>query len=161
MSDSIGNDTVNTNQTATDIAISNSPPPTNDNNITNHDNLDTPVKKTNKEYELLKNKIKSNLKEKQRLEIELEKLNQLIFDKETQYFKPTSILNQYGNIIKGFDNFSKHHHSSGSGVGSASSSNAANGNHNNNVIDDNDRIFSLSNGIYQNSSPGDADATNR
>ncbi|CCD25282.1 Eaf6p NDAI_0E04650 [Naumovozyma dairenensis CBS 421] len=115
-----------------------------------------------KEYEDLKEKLKDSLLAKRNLEDEFDRIQQQIYDKETEYLAgsvgaPTSnskgtpsssaaaaASHSIGNIIKGFDGFSKsshhhHHHHHESNFNSG----------NNNVSFSNqDRIFSLSSALF-------------
>lgn len=70
-----------------------------------------------KEYEQLKSQLKGALDERKQYEDELNKLRQEIYDKETEYFSnvtadgsPKGSSNLSGNIIKGFEGFSKSSH---------------------------------------------------
>lgn len=98
-----------------------------------------------KEYENLKNELKKSIAAKNKLEDSFEKLEQEIYEKETEYFSGNNTTSNTGiagnrfsyggNIIKGFDGFSKSHHSSG------------HDSHNRGFNND-DRIFSLSSAIF-------------
>lgn len=99
-----------------------------------------------KEYEKLKTDLKKSLAEKNRLEDEFERLEEEIYEKETEYFAGNNLTSNTGiagnkssyggNIIKGFDGFNKsHHHSSAHDAHSRGFSNE-------------DRIFSLSSAVF-------------
>lgn len=114
------------------------------------------------EYEQLKETLKNALKERRQYQDEFNKLEQEIYDKETEYFSnvnpqtghnsTVSLQTVQGNIIRGFDGFSKtlHHHSG------ANQSSHGNAGHNskelsateldplNTGLPNKDRIFSLS-----------------
>lgn len=114
------------------------------------------------EYEQLKQTLKDALKERKQYQEMFSKLEQEIYDKETEYFSninpqtghntAVSLQTVQGNIIKGFDGFSKtqHHHGSMN-----QSSHGATGNNSkdlpatvldplNTGLPNKDRIFSLS-----------------
>lgn len=103
------------------------------------------------EYKKLKEQLKQELQKKRTLEDEFDKIQQEIYDKETEYFTSSTYMTSSttttasgavstkplqipGNIIKGFDGFTKPlHHAS----------------HDyNQSMDNNDRIFSLSSASY-------------
>ncbi|GCE96989.1 chromatin modification- protein eaf6 [Zygosaccharomyces mellis] len=99
-----------------------------------------------KKYEELKSELKRSLAAKGKLEDEFERLEQEIYEKETEYFSNNNTASNTGiagnrfsyggNIIKGFDGFNKsHHHSAGQDS------------HHRGFNDD-DRIFSLSSAIF-------------
>lgn len=99
------------------------------------------------EYESLKSELKKSLAAKNKLEDEFERLEQEIYEKETEYFggnngsNATGIASNKssygGNIIKGFDGFNKsHHHSSSHDP------------QNRGGFSNDDRIFSLSSAIF-------------
>lgn len=144
--------------------------------LTNEEKKDTHVATSttgNPEYDQLKAKVKHSIEEKAKLESELERINQLIFDKETEYFgRSSGAMNQYGNIIYGFDGFSKTGASataslsagatlatlSGPGTRSSDGNTSVPGsagshgrikNSDNTDLPDENRIFSLSNAVYQ------------
>lgn len=85
-----------------------------------------------KEYKKLKEQLKQALQQRRQQEQEWDRLQQEIFDKETEYLSGNSS-SQLGNIVSGFDGFAKHH-----------------GNHhdNNGSFSDHDRIFSLSSALF-------------
>lgn len=106
------------------------------------------------EYKKLKEQLKQSLQEKRILEDQYDKIQQEIYDKETEYFTSSTYMTSSttttvsgqvstkplqipGNIVKGFDGFTKplHH---------------ANNNHHdlNQIMDNDDRIFSLSSVNY-------------
>lgn len=93
-----------------------------------------------KAYEKLKEELKKSLQEQKELEDEFDRLQQEIYDKETEYFggKSSGVSMGFGkpscagNIIKGFDAFNKSHH------GHESSSHFTN----------DDRLFSLSSAVF-------------
>ncbi|KAL6950162.1 hypothetical protein ACO0QE_000838 [Hanseniaspora vineae] len=144
---------------------------------TNSEKKDTDASMTsgtgNIEYDQLKAKVKNSLEEKAKLEAKLEEINQLIFDKETEYFgRSSGAMNQYGNIIYGFDGFSKTGASSAASLNSAATlatlsgpgtrrsdgttavpasagSHARVKNSDNTDLPDESRIFSLSNAVYK------------
>ncbi|QLG71489.1 hypothetical protein HG535_0B05310 [Zygotorulaspora mrakii] len=63
-----------------------------------------------KEYEKLKSELIKNIEAKKGLEEEFDRLQQDIYDNETEYLsgnQGTSKNNNIGNIIKGFDSFNK------------------------------------------------------
>ena len=71
------------------------------------------------EYKELRAHLEEALEEKRRLDHEYNALQQEIYDKETEYFAPIPVntasgsvkyIRPPGNIIKGFDGFSKSHH---------------------------------------------------
>mgnify|MGYP003365318386 CR=1 FL=1 len=114
------------------------------------------------EYEQLKEALKNALKKRKQYQDEFNKLEQEIYDKETEYFSnvnpqtghntAVSLQTVQGNIIKGFDGFSKtlHHHSS---TNQSSHGNAGNNTRElsateldplNTGLPNKDRIFSLS-----------------
>ncbi|SMN21318.1 similar to Saccharomyces cerevisiae YJR082C EAF6 Subunit of the NuA4 acetyltransferase complex that acetylates histone H4 and NuA3 acetyltransferase complex that acetylates histone H3 [Maudiozyma saulgeensis] len=125
-----------------------------------------------KEYEQLKQKLKSALKDRKQYQDDIVSLEQQIYDKETEYFSnvspetghqlSNSLLTTQGNIIKGFDGFSKtsHHqtsHSSSSNINNIYNSSNSNGNGATVVVDplntglpNKDRIFSLSDSEFVN-----------
>lgn len=90
-------------------------------------------------YEELKKGLKESLQQQRELEDEFDRLQQEIYDKETEYLSNknnnvtvTGSRTTYGgNIIKGFDGFHKTHHGD-----------AQNHFHND------DRLFSLSSAIF-------------
>ncbi|CDK27076.1 unnamed protein product [Kuraishia capsulata CBS 1993] len=82
------------------------------------------------EYEKLKKKLHQRIQDKRNLDKQLTQLEEEIFNKETLYLSEAT----YGNIIKGFDNFTK----------SASAQQAKK----KMVFGDEDRIFSLSSSTY-------------
>lgn len=82
------------------------------------------------EYEKLKKQLHQQIINKRNLDKELTTLEEDIFNKETTYFENST----YGNIIKGFENFTKN---------SSSSSNRKKVSYT-----DDDRIFSLSSSTY-------------
>lgn len=85
-----------------------------------------------KQYEELKSELKKALNDKKKHEDEYDKLTQEIYDKETEYFSNiNSNKHPHGNIIKGFDGFSKAHHS-----------HSSHGDNNAHLMN-HDRIFSL------------------
>ncbi|CAI4606216.1 CRB_1a_G0032280.mRNA.1.CDS.1 [Saccharomyces cerevisiae] len=97
-----------------------------------------------KSYEALKAELKKSLQDRREREDTFDNLQQEIYDKETEYFSHNSNNNHSGhggahgskshysgNIIKGFDTFSKSHHS-----------------HADSAFNNNDRIFSLSSATY-------------
>lgn len=107
------------------------------------------------EYKKLKQELKQELQKKRILEDEFDKLQQEIYDKETEYFtsstymispsilssSTTSTINTSskpllipGNIIKGFDGFNKPLHHAHHDY--------------NQVMNNDDRIFSLSSASY-------------
>lgn len=90
---------------------------------------ETPSLAKQVEYEKLKKQLHQQIINKRNLDKELTQLEEDIFNKETQYFGNST----YGNIIKGFDNFTK---------GSSSS------NRKKIQFSDDDRIFSLSSSTY-------------
>lgn len=93
-----------------------------------------------KAYEELKSGLKQSLQQQRELEDEFDRLQQEIYDKETEYLsnKSSSVTvagsrNTYGgNIIKGFDGFYKTHH----------------GHDAQNHFQNDDRLFSLSSAIF-------------
>ncbi|QLL31548.1 hypothetical protein HG536_0B04120 [Torulaspora globosa] len=98
-----------------------------------------------KAYEKLKEDLKKSLQEQKDLEDEFDRLQQEIYDKETEYFggKSSGSVSMGfgktscgGNIIRGFDAFNKSHH--GHGHGHESSSHFTN----------DDRLFSLSSAVF-------------
>ncbi|CCK69904.1 Eaf6p KNAG_0D01520 [Huiozyma naganishii CBS 8797] len=102
-----------------------------------------------KQYEQLKSDLSEALKQRRQYEDELDALQQEIYDKETEYFTSTTYISSLtskplyipGNIIKGFEGFSKAQHHSG---GSNSAANDYHGG-----IPNEDRIFSLSSAAFQ------------
>ncbi|CAI4043941.1 hypothetical protein SKDZ_10G2790 [Saccharomyces kudriavzevii ZP591] len=97
-----------------------------------------------KKYEALKAELKKSLQDRKQQEDAFDSLQQEIYDKETEYFSYNSNNNHSGhsgthgskshysgNIIKGFDTFSKSHHS-----------------YADSAFNNNDRIFSLSSASY-------------
>ncbi|KOG98663.1 Eaf6p [Saccharomyces eubayanus] len=97
-----------------------------------------------KQYEALKAELKKSLQDRKQQEDAFDSLQQEIYDKETEYFShnsnnnhsghggtQTSKAHYSGNVIKGFDTFSKSHHS-----------------HADSAFSNNDRIFSLSSASY-------------
>lgn len=122
-----------------------------------------------KEYEELKQTLKAALKERKQYQDDITSLEQQIYDKETEYFSNVSpetghlISNSahtiQGNIIKGFDGFSKtsHHQSSHGGSSNTNNGHSSSGNGATVVIDplntglpNKDRIFSLSDSDFVN-----------
>ncbi|CAR29795.1 hypothetical protein ZYGR_0AD04790 [Zygosaccharomyces rouxii] len=99
-----------------------------------------------KEYEKLKAELKKSIATKNKLEDDFERLEQEIYDTETEYFSGNNTTSNTGiagnrfsyggNIIKGFDGFNKSHHHS-----------AGHDSHNRGFSND-DRIFSLSSAIF-------------
>lgn len=93
-----------------------------------------------KAYEELKNGLKQSLQQQRELEDEFDRLQQEIYDKETEYLSNKSHnvtvagsrVSYGGNIIKGFDGFHKTHHG---------------GDQQHNFHND-DRLFSLSSAIF-------------
>ncbi len=85
------------------------------------------------EYEKLKKKLKESLGKKKDLEKTLTKLEEDIFNKETKYLSDGI---NHGNIIKGFENFTKN------------VSNSSTGRTKKIQFTDEDRIFSLSSATY-------------
>lgn len=81
-----------------------------------------------KEYTELKNQLIKEITKKQELTEKLNDLEDLIYDKESEYFNES----QYGTIVKGFENFSKN----------------TNANKKKIVYTDEDHIFSLSSTQY-------------
>lgn len=55
------------------------------------------------QYTQLKNDLAQKILKKQQLDLQLQELEDSIYDKEAEYFNEST----YGNIIKGFDNFAK------------------------------------------------------
>ncbi|CCE61820.1 hypothetical protein TPHA_0B01470 [Tetrapisispora phaffii CBS 4417] len=107
------------------------------NNANNTNHLTDEQKK---EYEKLKQDLKKSLKKRNALEDEFDKLNQEIYEKETEYLSNSTTgvtsyqshgnqvkTHYWGNIVKGFEGFSKPH-----------------GHDSNNAFTKEDRIFSLS-----------------
>ncbi|CCH62745.1 hypothetical protein TBLA_0I00860 [Henningerozyma blattae CBS 6284] len=103
-------------------------------------------------YEQLKKSLRQSLTMKKQLQDDLDRLQQQIYDSETLYLNNSTSNtstngishNYYGNIVKGFEHFTKSH-----GHGHHGSN--ANGNNANGVdlaFNDNDRIFSLSSASY-------------
>lgn len=95
-------------------------------------------------YSKLKDDLKKSLQEQRELEDEFDRLQQEIYDKETEYFAGKTTTNvamgfgktSYGgNIIKGFDAFNKSHHGHG---------HDSNSNH----FTNDDRLFSLSSAVF-------------
>ncbi|GME75759.1 unnamed protein product [Ambrosiozyma monospora] len=84
------------------------------------------------EYEKLKKQLKAAINRKKDLDQQLAKLEEDIFNKETKYLSEGAA---HGNIIKGFENFTKN----------SSSSSARNKKI---QFTDEDRIFSLSSSTY-------------
>lgn len=82
------------------------------------------------EYTRLKNELIQNIKAKQEVEAKLEKLEDSIYECETEYFNEST----YGNIVKGFDSFTK--------------SNTNTANKKRITYTDDDHIFSLSSVNY-------------
>ena len=90
-----------------------------------------------KEYEKLKRELKKNIEAKKELEEEFDRLQQEIYDKETEYLSGSNASqksNHVGNIIKGFDGFNKTGHH-----GHDSSTNG---------FTNDDRLFSLSSAVF-------------
>lgn len=96
-----------------------------------------------KAYEKLKDELKQSLQEQRELEDEFDRLQQEIYDKETEYFggKNTASISMGfgkascgGNIIKGFDAFNKSHH--------------GHGHDSNGHFTNDDRLFSLSSALF-------------
>lgn len=81
------------------------------------------------QYTQLKNQLTQEILKKQELDAKLNQVEALIYEKENEYFNEST----YGNIIKGFENFSKSSSSSGGGS-----------NKRKNLYTDDDHIFSLS-----------------
>lgn len=106
------------------------------------------------EYKKLKQELKQELQKKRILEDEFDKLQQEIYDKETEYFTSSTYMTSSnilsftssttgtsskpllipGNIIKGFDGFNKPLHHAHHDY--------------NQVMNNDDRIFSLSSATY-------------
>lgn len=86
------------------------------------------------EYETLKKKLRESVTRRNQLEDEIAKKEEEIYSKETQYLADGTM---HGNIIKGFENFSK----TGSSSSSSSRSKRI-------QFGDEDRIFSLSSSTY-------------
>lgn len=84
------------------------------------------------QYNELKNQLTQQILKKQELDSQLGTLESTIYDKETEYFNESI----YGNIVRGFENFSKN-----SGGGSAGSMGS---NKRRLAYTDDDHIFSLS-----------------
>ncbi|VEU20248.1 DEKNAAC101135 [Brettanomyces naardenensis] len=84
------------------------------------------------EYDALKKKLKESIAKRNNLDDELTKIEENIFSKETQYLADGTT---HGNIIKGFENFSKTNSSSSTRVKKIQ-------------FTDEDRIFSLSSSTY-------------
>ncbi|CCF59137.1 hypothetical protein KAFR_0G01040 [Kazachstania africana CBS 2517] len=114
-----------------------------------------------KEYEGLREKLNKTLLQKKQLEDEFDALQQEIYDKETEYFSNRTIatasgalkhVSTPGNIIKGFDGFTKshsHHHHGGTASAASSSLNLNSLNTNSDFpIENSDRIFSLSSATF-------------
>lgn len=55
------------------------------------------------QYNTVKNKLTQQILRKQELDSKLSKLEDSIYEKENEYFAEST----YGNIVKGFDNFTK------------------------------------------------------
>ncbi|SCU97118.1 LAMI_0F08944g1_1 [Lachancea mirantina] len=81
------------------------------------------------EYNKLKLELKAAIEERKEQEKEWDRLQQEIFDKETEYLGGNSS-SYHGTIIKGFDGFGKHTHESSQN------------------FSDKDRIFSLSSSLF-------------
>lgn len=103
------------------------------------------------EYKKLKEQLKQELQKKRVLEDEFDKIQQEIYDKETEYFTSSTYMTSSttttasgavstkplqipGNIIKGFDGFTKPLHHAHHDYSQ--------------VMDNQDRIFSLSSASY-------------
>lgn len=82
------------------------------------------------QYEELKQKLKEALQERKIQEENWDKIQQEIFDKETEYWTDTQS-SKFGNIIKGFESFGK-----------------TNNINNAPPIDNENRIFSLSSALF-------------
>lgn len=93
------------------------------------------------QYDAIKKELQETLAKQKQYEQDLSKLEQEIYDKETQYFnsntyittQSTKPLHIPGNIIKGFDGFNRSQHYS---------------NDHKDNLNANDRIFSLSSANY-------------
>lgn len=96
-----------------------------------------------KEYEKLESELKISLQEKKQQEEEFDRIQQEIYDKETEYLSGNNSSSNIniggnkstygGNIIKGFEGFIKTHH---------------HGHDANHGFTNDDRIFSLSSAIF-------------
>lgn len=82
------------------------------------------------QYTQLKNELTKQILKKQELDAQLLALEESIYDKENDYFNEST----YGNIVKGFDNFSK--------------SSSGGSNKRKMVYTDDDHIFSLSSSTF-------------
>ncbi|EGV64106.1 chromatin modification- protein eaf6 [Yamadazyma tenuis] len=81
------------------------------------------------EYTTLKTQLTKEILKKQELSNKLTKLEDLIYDRENEYFNESA----YGNIVKGFENFSK---------------NTSNNNKKRIIYTEEDHIFSLASTQY-------------
>lgn len=96
------------------------------------------------QYNTAKQQLKESLQERDKLQKQLDSIQQDIYDKETNYLANTddlgnttnnnnnSVNNYYGNIVKGFEHFSRTGHGSNNELN----------------FNDLDRIFSLSSSTY-------------
>ncbi|ANZ73319.1 BA75_00990T0 [Komagataella pastoris] len=91
-----------------------------------------PTKQT--EYEKLKKELHQKVLKKKQMDDELTAIEEDIFNMETAYLTNNS---SYGNIIKGFENFTKSSHSNNNPAARKRYQ-----------FTDNDRIFSLSSSTY-------------
>lgn len=105
------------------------------------------------EYEKLKKKLHQQIIDKKNVDKQLTLLEEEIYTKETLYLTDSFAHHSHGNIIKGFDSFTRGHgsghghgygygnhgHGGGGGYGSARRRNS---------FTDDDRIFLLSSAIY-------------
>lgn len=81
------------------------------------------------EYQSVKQELKALLADRKELEDKLDKLQQDIYDKESEYFDVDGGSKSYHNILRGFDGMSRTQS-------------------NNSNMTNNDRIFSLSSASY-------------
>ncbi|KAI5951575.1 EAF6 [Candida jiufengensis] len=112
----------------------------NNNNNNNHSQKSSTssnnkaIKPTMDKYNDLKKKLTQQILKKQEINQKLQKLEESIYQKETDYFEESTI----GNIVKGFENYSKI--SGGSSIGGT----GLMGNKRRIVYTEDDHIFSLS-----------------